>query len=696
MRFSIGFSLAAGAALAITTRTAAAHEILFFEHLQGGTVRSVAMVTNDLAFSGEDGGRMRRWERDTMTGDWSFTPIDTGYDSRYLLRDVRFGDATYGWAVGYGGRVLRTDNGGVDWSLTFTPFLTEPGSSDLADLYSVRFVYDTTIAAWRGWTVGFEGTIYTSDDAGDSWQALTLPAGYAGEDLYGLAVEEIAAGTYRVWVCGDNGAMLRSSDGGQSWDIAQSLVQAACGAGNLELWDLEMLPGGSGLVVGGVGNGCGESFFTLNGGATWNALTCFDANGLGSPHGAWSTVYGVALGGQLGPVSAGYASQANVLMGSPLCWVQSTDPSLSYLGHPPTFGIEAQGAQVLQSGMFNFVRSSNDGGATWANEAGVDYLRVQDAAVANVDIGCIVGQSYRILRSTDGLQTFAQVHIGPNLGPSLRGIAFSPPQPRHWLAVGDNESGYPYVVSSTDVGVTWTRTPSTGFPAGQAGLSEVALHPSTLQRALVVGAGGRVLNTTDLGASFTVWNSGIHASSDLSSVAFTAGGDAFAVGSPGGGNAAWRSVGAANSWSAVPLKDAGGTTLTGVSLNAVACGAGQVWAVGNDGWMFLYDAGANEFQEVVPVQPPYDPDEDLTSVAIHAGASATHVIVGGNEGGIRYTNGSIWTYPRSRLSPTDGGDNTDLSSISVFAMPGVPGGFRGYVVGRQFQVSRFTALGASF
>jgi hypothetical protein len=118
--------------------------------------------------------------------------------------------------------------------------------------------------------------------------------------------------------------------------------------------------------------------------------------------------------------------------------------------------------------------------------------------------------------------------------------------------------------------------------------------------------------------------------------------------------------------------------------------------VGNDGWMFRYDAGANELQEVVPTQPPYDPDEDLTSVAIHLSADGTNVIIGGDKGGIRYTNGSIWTYPRSRLSPTDGGDNTDLSSITVFPMPGVPEGFRGYVVGRQFQVARFVAMGASF
>jgi photosystem II stability/assembly factor-like uncharacterized protein len=672
-----------------------AHEILFFEHLQGGTVRSFAMLGTDLAFSAEDGGRIRRWDRDTGTGDWSFTHLETGYDSRYLLRDVRFADASNGWAVGYGGRVLSTSNGGGDWNLTNTPFLTVPGTSDLADLYSVRFVWDPTIPQWRGWTVGFDGVASTSVDGGDSWTALTLPAGYTNEDLYGLAVEEVTPGTYRVWISGDNGAMLRSSDNGSTWDVAQSLAQATCPAGNLELWDLEMRASGLGLVVGGVGNGCGESFFTTNHGLTWTALTCFNNSGLTGPLSGWNTVYGVALNGTYGAVSAGYGSQANVLFNQTLCWIQTTDPSLSVLGNPPTFAIDADGDQVLQGGQFGFVRASNDGGATWANETSNHYMRTHDGAMSDVSTGCIVGQGFRVLRTTDGMQSFTQVHISSgNLGPAFHGVAVSPVQAQNWLAVGDKESSYLYTARSTDGGASWTRTASSSVLINGGALREVAMHPTAAQRALAVGVDGTVLNTTNLGTSFSNWKSGIPTATDLSSVAFTAAGDAFVVGSPAGGNSAWRSVGAVNSWSAVPLKGTGGATLTNIRLNAVGAGAGEVWAVGNGGRMFKYASGPNEFQEVVPVQTPYDPTEDLTSVTIHADANGTHTIVGGDRGGVRYSNGTFWAYPRSRLSPVNGDDNADLSAILVFPDP--QDGFRGYVVGRQNQVSRFVAYGASF
>jgi hypothetical protein len=144
----------------------------------------------------------------------------------------------------------------------------------------------------------------------------------------------------------------------------------------------------------------------------------------------------------------------------------------------------------------------------------------------------------------------------------------------------------------------------------------------------------------------------------------------------------------------VPLKGTGGATLTNIRLNAVGAGAGEVWAVGNGGRMFKYASEPNEFQEVVPVQTPYDPTEDLTSVTIHADANGTHTIVGGDRGGVRYSNGTFWAYPRSRLSPVNGDDNADLSAILVFPDP--QDGFRVYVVGRQNQVSRFVAYGASF
>lgn len=681
-----------------TAAPAAAHEFLHFEHLQGGTIRSITMLSRDLAFSAEDGGRIRRWDRDTTTGAWTGTFADTDYDSRYLLRDVSFGDALNGWAVGYGGRVLRTTDGGGTWSLASSTFLTEPGSSELADLYAVRFVLDSTIGDWRGWVTGFDGTLYTSTDAGTSWTPLAVPSG--STDLYGLAVQPNGAGLYKVWVCGDQGTVLYSTDNGASWSVYQQLASSAsCAAAhpNLELWDVDMPIGGIGRIAGGNGNGCGAVFFTTNG-TTWTQETCFDAAGMAAPYDHFLTLYGLAQGAAGGPLTVGYGSQVNVLRAASSCWEQETDLSLSYLGQPPLFAAaEHPGTrQMLVGGLFNVMRASNDSGLTWSNQAGLHVLRERDAACVTDEIGCVVGQGHRILRSTDGMHTFTQVHVGTNPGPSFQGIAFSPVNTSDWMAVGDDD-GFAYAAISTNQGASWTRLPSTSFVAGTHGLRELAFHPTAAQTALVVGNAGRVYRTTNLGTSFAAWNSGVPAGTTPSSVVYTPGGDAFVVGTPSGGNSAWRSAGGANAWSAVPLKDALGATITNATLNAAAAGGSLVWAVGDGGLVFAYDAGTNTFQQQVPTQPAYDPTEDLVGIAIHPTAATTHVVIGGRQAGVLYTNGTIWTLPRSRLSDT-GEENAELrlSAIAVFDSPSDVDGIRGYVFGRQFAAARFASSGSSW
>ncbi len=681
--------------VAVLAAPAASHEFLLFEHVHGGNVHAMTMITPDLAFSAEDGGRIRRWERDTTSGNWTFAYMETGYDSRYLLRDVSFGDAQNGWAVGYGGRVLRTNDGGLNWFQPMSSFLTKPGSNDLADLYSVRFVWDSTLGDWRGWVVGFDGVFSTSSDGGSTWQPLAVPPAFTGLDLYGLAVQPQGPGVYRLWVSGDQGTILRSSSNGTTWDAQHALSASNCPAGNLELWDVEMWNGLRGIACGGVGTGCGTAFTTIDGGLSWQPDTCFSSGGLAAPHDQWSTAYNLTLGTSPNVLTCGYASQTNLRTGAPSCWVQTTDPALSYFGHPPTFGVTAMGGRALVSGLFNLVRSSSDGGLTWKTEGGVDYLRERDAAFVNEQVGCVTGQGFQILRTQNGMQSFTRVHVGPDFGPTMQGIAFSPANTQNWLAVGDNHGGYPYVARSANQGLDWARLPASSFPAGVSQLREIAFHPTQPRTALAVGNAGLVLRTTTLGNSFQLLSNGIPAGANLASVAYTSAGDAFVVGSHAGGSA-WRLPSGASTWIAVPLKDSTGAIPLTADLNAVATGGGWVWAVGNAGAIFQYVAG--EFREVVPASPAYDPLENLVGVAIHQGTTETHVVIGGEKGGVRYTNGTTWTTPRSRLSPTSGKpeDAVRMSAIAVFPMPNVANEFRGYVFGRQFQIARFTSPAASF
>ncbi len=64
----------------------------------------------------------------------------------------------YSWSVGNTGKILKTTNGGTNW--------TTQSSGTTNDLYSVYFVNETT-----GWAVGWSGKILKSINGGTNWSS---------------------------------------------------------------------------------------------------------------------------------------------------------------------------------------------------------------------------------------------------------------------------------------------------------------------------------------------------------------------------------------------------------------------------------------------------------------------------------------------------------------------------------------------
>src|SRR5204862_214103 len=75
-----------------------------------------------------------------------------------------FADGQRGWAVGGGGTILATTDGGRSWA--------GQTSAVQKDLYSAAFAAD----GQRGWAVGDDGTILATSDGGRSWAAQTSDA----------------------------------------------------------------------------------------------------------------------------------------------------------------------------------------------------------------------------------------------------------------------------------------------------------------------------------------------------------------------------------------------------------------------------------------------------------------------------------------------------------------------------------------
>ena len=155
---------------------------------------------------------------------------------------VAFSDATHGWAVGEGGLILATTNGGATWSARGS------GTSEL--LYDVAFS-DAT----HGWAVGEGGTILATTDGGATWSKQS-----SGRStwLHGVAFADATHG----WAVGEGGTILATTNGGATW-IAQS-----SGSSN-RLYDVAFSDATHAWVVGRDG----VILATANGGATWSAQT---------------------------------------------------------------------------------------------------------------------------------------------------------------------------------------------------------------------------------------------------------------------------------------------------------------------------------------------------------------------------------------------------------------------------------------
>ena len=123
------------------------------------------------------------------------------------FRDLDFGPNDSGWAVGDGGMLLTSDNGGVTWR---TPPTALPRA--VADIFDFRAV---AVAHHQVWIGGSPGTvIWNSADGGQSWTPLATGQTTPINDIVFLS-DSVG------WAVGSLGMILHTDDGGRSWHPVQ-------------------------------------------------------------------------------------------------------------------------------------------------------------------------------------------------------------------------------------------------------------------------------------------------------------------------------------------------------------------------------------------------------------------------------------------------------------------------------------------
>ena len=125
-----------------------------------------------------------------------------------LIRRIQFLDKNYGWLVTHRGRIMSSEDGGITWKTRYS-------TDNQINLRNIKFL-DNSI----GWAVGHEGTILHTNDGGETWTNQFLN-NFTGRDLPRLNGLTILSES-KAMLAGEFGVISETVDAGKTWTIISS------------------------------------------------------------------------------------------------------------------------------------------------------------------------------------------------------------------------------------------------------------------------------------------------------------------------------------------------------------------------------------------------------------------------------------------------------------------------------------------
>jgi photosystem II stability/assembly factor-like uncharacterized protein len=156
-------------------------------------------------------------------------------------------------AVGYEGRILRSEDNGNHW--------TEVERPTNFSLTQVAFVGDT------GWAVGHQGTIVNTRDGGKTW---AVQKSNTTKALFSVSFVDQNHG----WACGDESTWLWTNNGGETWNAERMEVsqvglseETSLAVPDIIYYGVQFIDPQNGWMIGEFGN----IRHTADGGKTWDS-----------------------------------------------------------------------------------------------------------------------------------------------------------------------------------------------------------------------------------------------------------------------------------------------------------------------------------------------------------------------------------------------------------------------------------------
>ena len=338
------------------------------------------------------------------------------FDGPGGLRSVFFKDENNGWAVGgeneYFKRILATTDGGLTWKYKY--FGLEEW-----DLFSV---YVTP--GGNGWAVGAGGSIFISDDDGDTWsQQFSGRGDYTSDDIYAISMlNEMtgwAVGSRRDWIFGHS-LILKTTNSGRIWKTELTVN------GIEEFKSVFFSDELNGWAAGD------EVYFTTDGGESWTEREFEDD---------FNSVFfidqdkGFLAGNKILKTTDGGNS-----------WIEKcSDGGKSIYFTDPLNG--------LVVGYDGSILKSTDGGENWFSVTSGTSHNLNSIHFYNSSTGMCAGNNGTILLTSDGGNNWINLISGTT--EKLNSIKFTNPT-TVWIAGTDG-----IILSTTDLGNTWTLNNST-------------------------------------------------------------------------------------------------------------------------------------------------------------------------------------------------------------------------------------------